>query len=364
LHRPGDPPFRIPSDYVGLHSDHGLGKAVPPPDYPYDAIRSHDTDDGDEWPATQWARIERQPGRYDWSAVDRWIAAHPGRTRIWVLFGCPPFYQRYPGEDWRYPYLPGGGSPPRDPAVAASFIRALLDRHPGQIRFVEIWNEPNLGPGRGIDGGRWLPSHAQPGYFTGTARDLASLARAVKRALPPGVQLMAGAWEGQTARGAGNSLVRFSLASDGAGGRGRDHVDVLSVHSYTYRNDPNNMISELRAYRERFTEAGYPRGLASYVTEIGAEAPAAWTNGTPSAADKIRTVKKWLLIPAALGFSGAYLYKHSALATLGDPARNPAIGKAIGEVRNAVRNKTLIEAAVLDDQSIWLSFADGTAVRA
>ena len=365
LHRARDLPFRIPDDYVGLHSDHGLGKPVPPPAYPYDAIRSHDTDDADGWPATQWSRIEREPGRYDWSAVDKWIAAHPGRTRIWVLFGCPSFYQKHPGEPWRYPYLPGGGSPPRDPAVAAAFVRALLARHPGQIQFVEVWNEPNFGPGRGGPRGRWPEHSREPGFFSGSAGDLAALARAVKAALPAGVKLMAAGWEGQALEGGpGNSLVRFSLASDGAGGLGRDHVDALSVHAYTYRGDPTSMVEELRGYRRRFAEAGYRPDLPAYVTEVGAEAPMAWSIAHPSPAQKRLSVKRWLFIPAALGYSAVYLYKHSIVHTLGDPARDPEIARAITEARSALRGRTLIEAAVLDDQSIWLHFADGTAAHA
>ena len=365
LHRPDDLPFRVPDDYVGLHTDHGMGKPVPPPDYPYDAVRSLDADDAEDWPATQWSRIEREPGRYHWADVDRWIAASPGKTRIWVLFGCPKFYQKYPGEPWRYPYLPGGGSPPRDPAVAAAFIRALCVRYPAGIHFVEIWNEPNFGPRKGGAAGRWPTYSRAPGFFTGTAGDLAELSRVVKSALPEGVKLMAAGWESQAKEGGpGNSLIRFSLAPDGAGGKGRDHVDVLSVHAYTFNNDPNSMIGELRGYRERFREAGYKPGLAAYVTEVGAEAPLAWTRDRPSPADKISNVKRWLLIPAALGFSGVFLYKHSNLPTLGDPARDPSIGRAITEVRGAMRGRAIVAAAVLDDQSIWVSFADGTAVSA
>ncbi|MEZ5818895.1 MAG: hypothetical protein R3D44_17610 [Hyphomicrobiaceae bacterium] len=365
LRRRSEPPFRVPDDFVGLHSDHGLGKAVPPPTYPYDAIRSHDTDDGDGWPALQWARIEREPGRYDWTAVDRWIAAHPGRTRVWVLFGCPSFYQKYPGEPWRYPYLPGGGSPPRNPIVAAGIVRALLARHPGQIHYVELWNEPNFGPSRGGIDGRWPQYVRDPGFFTGSARDLATLARVVKSALPEGVRLMAGAWEGQSeSEGLGNSLVRFSNAPDDAGGVGRDHIDALSVHHYTYHNDPNSMIAELRAYRRRFAEAGYAAELPLFLTEVGAEAPKAWSRTAPLPEEKRISLMRWLLIPAALGISAVYLYKHSSLHTLGDPAGDPLIGRSISEARSALRGRTVIEAAVLKDESVWLSFTDGTAVRA
>ncbi|MFV0298900.1 MAG: hypothetical protein ACK5JT_22585 [Hyphomicrobiaceae bacterium] len=145
LRRTGQGPLALPFDYFGLHSDHGMGGKTPFPTYPYDAIRSHDTSDGKDMPVLQWAGIEVAPGQYDWRAMDAWIEANPRKTRIFVLSGCPAFYQKYPGEPWPYPYLPGGGSPPRDPDAAGRFIAAILRRYPGQIHFVEPWNEPNFG---------------------------------------------------------------------------------------------------------------------------------------------------------------------------------------------------------------------------
>jgi hypothetical protein len=90
----------------------------------------------------------------------------------------------------------------------------------------------------------------------------------------------------------------------------------------------------------------------------------AWTRDRPSPAQKRVSIKRWLFIPAALGFSAVYLYKHSTLHTLGDPARDPAIAHAITEARNALRGRTLIAAARLEDETIWLSFADGTVAHA
>lgn len=358
------PPLRVPRDFLGLHSDHGIHAGLPRPTYAYDAVRSHDATDARTYPVLQWAMIERAPGIYDWAAVDAWIAAHPGTTRIFVLFGCPSFYQKYPGEPWLYPYLPGGGSPPRDPAVAARFVATLLARHPGRIDFIEIWNEPNFGwDGRDPVRDRWR--QAKPGFFTGTGADLAALARAVKAVLPTGVKLMAGAWEGQDAATSDvNSLLRFSNAPDGAGGRGRDHVDALSVHAYTYRHDPNALAGVLTNYRARFKQAGYSAHLGCYVTEIGAEAPGIWTHATPPIDQKLRTIARWAMIPAALGWLGVYLYKHSAMRTLGDPAATPAVASAIGAIRNRIVGRTITAAAILEDDTVWLAFADGEQHRA
>jgi hypothetical protein len=366
LHAPDRPALPLPFDFLGLHSDHGLGGPTPPPSYPYDAIRSHDADDGTGKPVLQWASIETSPGIYDWRAFDRWIEANPSKTRVFVLCGCPTFYQKYPGEPWPYPDLPGGGSPPVDPSLAAAFIAAVVRRHPGKIHFVEPWNEPNFGAGgfRPFQD-RWGPWMKKPGFFTGTAGDLAAMARAIRQVLPASSRLMVGAWEGQAEDATlGNSLLRFAAASDGAGGYGRDHVQALSVHAYTYNNDPNKLVAELRAYDQRFRQIGHPAAMARYVSECGAEAPRYWSAASPPLADKVRAIKRWCMIPAALGYQGVYLYKHSIMRTLGDPARERELAAAIAQRRNALRGRQIAQAAVLADETIWIAFADGGELRA
>jgi hypothetical protein len=364
LHQPTAPAFAVPHDYLGIHSDHGLDGRTPAPTYPYGAVRSHDANGANQSSLTQWAGIERAPGQYDWRAVDRWIASHPGRSRIWVLFGCPAFYQKYPGEKFPYPDVPGGGSPPKDPRVAADFIAALLRRYPGAFKFIELWNEPNFGwSGSDPTRDRWRME--KPGFFTGTASDLAAMARAVRGVLTTDVKLLAGAWEGQDASTSQtNSMLRFSAAPDGKGGIGRQHVQALSVHAYTYNNDPNTLITVLRNYIARFKQAGYPDSMERYVSEIGAEAPVFWTRTTPPIEDKVRAVKRWLMIPAALGYRGVYLYKHSLERTLGDPARTPELSAAIRDVHASLVGRTLVQAALLSDDTVWLGFDDSTSLRA
>lgn len=363
---PDQQPIVVPMDFLGLHSDHGVSRKAPPPTYPYDAIRSHDVDNGHDMPATQWADIEVRPGIYNWRLLDAWVATHPDKTRIFVLFGCPRFYQKYPGEPFVFPHLPGGGSPPKDPAMAARFIAAVLERYPGKFQFVEIWNEPNFGPGTDPERDRWTPD-LEPGWFTGSASDLAAMARAVKGVLPAGVKLLAGAWAWQAKddqMSPSNSVLRFAAAPDRSGGHGRDHVQALSVHLYTYHFDPTPMIKEIRVYDKLFDKCGYPKGMDRYSSESGAWDPGKFTADQPSMEIKVANIKRWCMIPAAMGYKGVYLYKHSVLETMGDPARHPEIATAITEVRNGLRGKTIVGAALLADQTIWIAFEDGSELRA
>ena len=363
----GQSPITIPLDYLGIHSDHGVSPRVKAPTYPYDAIRSHDVDNGNDEPATQWADIEKRPGIFDWRGPDAWFNTHKDKTRIWVLFGTPQFYQKYPGEPFPYPTHPGGASPPRDPNDAAKFVKAVLDRYPGKVHFLEIWNEPNFGQGTDPHLTRWQPNKDNPAWFSGTASEMAEMARAVKAVLPKDVKLMAGAWAWQAQAdqlNPQNAVLRFSAAPDGAGGIGRDHVDVISTHLYTYHNDPNARIEEIRSYERLFDQAGYPKTMLRYATEAGAWYPGVYTETTPPVPQKVIEIKRFCMIPAAMGYAGVYLYKHSNLVSLGDPAKVPEISAAIGEMRNGLRGKTLLRAALLEDDTIWMSFSDGTQLRA
>lgn len=366
LKRPDSAKFEIPADYLGMHADNGVNPKSPAPTYAYDAVRSLDVDDAEEMPATHWARIEREPGRYHWREVDRWMDGQRGKTVVWTLYGCPAFYQRYPREPWAYPYLQGGGSPPRNPDVAGAFLKALVERYGTRIGFVEVWNEPNFG-NTGVDPlrHRWTPELGLPACFTGTAADLAQLARAIKLAVPPTAKVLGCAWEGQSdASNRFNSVLRFSSAPDGSGGTGKANVDALSVHSYTYDGNPNTIVDVLLGYEACFEKAGYPKTMARYVTEVGAEKPKFWTAEAPSMEEKIRTIRRWCMVPAALGYSGVYLYKHGLMRTLGDPARTPQIADAITDLRDRLRGQVIDRAAELEDGSIWLRFKDGKEMRA
>lgn len=369
LLRSDQPSRKVPLDYLGIHSNHGLGIAANlAPAYPYDAIRSHDVADARDRSTLQWGDIERQPGVYDWYWVDKWIAAHPDRTRTWVLCGTPQFYQKYPHEPFAYANLHGRGSPPKDPKVAAAFISALLQRHPGKINFVELWNEPNLGPGTDAARDRFTPEFARTegegGWFTGTADDLAALACAVRKRLPDGVKLMACAWVNQDRDDPSNAITRFADAADGDGGCGRDHIQALSVHAYTSNFKPGETVDVLRRYEQRFRQAGFREDLGRYVTEIGAEGEGHWTEERPPTPEKVTSILRWGMIPAAFGYQGIYYYHHSTMRQLGDPSHHPELSNAIATVRNALRGKTITEAAVLEDDTISLRFSDGTSLRA
>ncbi|MBP9206573.1 MAG: hypothetical protein KBG28_21545 [Kofleriaceae bacterium] len=361
---PGDAARVVRPDFFGLHVERTTGwpdyQPVPLPTFGYGLVRSLDHNSVTTEVALQWARIEVAPGQFDWSAVDAWIADTAGRTRIFTVAGTPPFYQKYPGEPYRYPYLPGGASPPADPAAMANFIGALLARHPGQIQYVEVANEPNMTWVSSDSDGRWDPGFAAangPAFFAGSPSDLAELARVVRASLPEGVRLMAGAWEGQTGASDVSSLRRFTVAPDRAGGIGRDAADVFSFHHYIYHNDPNGFLDSIDAYRARMAEYGYPAGMEFHCSEIGHESP------TPASSlstdDVARNIRRATSLGAAAGLATMSWYRYSSAATLGAPFANPAIEAALAEAAS-LAGRTIVQAAVLTDGRVWVELDDGS----
>lgn len=96
---------------------------------------------GMEWIKQQvrWELIEPEPGQYDWTQLDVGLneAADRG-IKVLISVVTAPDWSREPGVD-----LSEHG-PPADPQVYADFIAAILERYPGKVHAVEVWNEQNL----------------------------------------------------------------------------------------------------------------------------------------------------------------------------------------------------------------------------
>ncbi len=65
--------------------------------------------------------------------------------------------------------------PPDNPADYADFVAAVVARYRGQVRFIQIWNEPNLAD-------EWNGQPPSPDAFTGLLRAAATAARAANPA--------------------------------------------------------------------------------------------------------------------------------------------------------------------------------------
>jgi hypothetical protein len=97
---------------------------------------------GLQWVKLQvrWYFMEPQPGQIDWSMLDSAMdAACANGLRVMLSVVAAP--------DWtRANPLPAeiGEAPPDDYQLYADFVGKIIDRYPGKISAIEVWNEANL----------------------------------------------------------------------------------------------------------------------------------------------------------------------------------------------------------------------------
>lgn len=87
----------------------------------------------------RWEYIEPERGVYDWEILDNAVrAARRQGVKILASVVTSP--------DWAYPHDPAVTmhGPPQDTQDYVNFLAALLNRYPGDIQAIEVWNEQNL----------------------------------------------------------------------------------------------------------------------------------------------------------------------------------------------------------------------------
>jgi hypothetical protein len=87
----------------------------------------------------RWEDIEPERDSYDWFYTDIYLPAAQERgLKVLVSVVTAPDWAREPGVN-----LERHG-PPADPQDYADFVVALVERYPGMIHAIEVWNEQNL----------------------------------------------------------------------------------------------------------------------------------------------------------------------------------------------------------------------------
>jgi hypothetical protein len=87
----------------------------------------------------RWDHIEKAPGEYDWTVLDLVLPiAEELDYRVLASIVAAPEWAREPGVD-----LSDDG-PPANNEDFVRFLTEMLNRYPGQIHAIEIWNEPNI----------------------------------------------------------------------------------------------------------------------------------------------------------------------------------------------------------------------------
>jgi polysaccharide biosynthesis protein PslG len=215
-----------------------------------------------------WSDIEPAPGDYwneahgvsTWEKYDRIVELAVERDlEIVARLDKPPAWARagQPGAD----QFPDG--PPDDYADFAAFVATVVERYRDRVRYIQLWNEPNLGV-------EWGGQEIDPVAFTELLR---AGYEAAKRADPDVIVLMPGlAPTDQTGpHNLSDLLFLEGMYEAGA----KDYFDIAAVMVYGYGFSPydrrvsfgrNNFSRPIqtREIMERFGDGDKPVWAVEY----------------------------------------------------------------------------------------------------
>lgn len=205
-----------------------------------------------------WAAIETEQGRFDWSRYDAWMEqlAEQRMQVLPILFNPPPFRSAAPAED------PERGTyPPSDPQAIAPFARAAAERYGPDgsfwedrdvpktpIRSWQVWNEPNIPV--------YWPSGPDAAEYTVLLR---AAAQGIRAADPNAEIVTAGLPKSD--RGVPFQRFLGDMLDSGAG----QVADTIAIHPYA--TAVPGAVRAVRRMRETLRERGLENPI--WITEIG-----------------------------------------------------------------------------------------------
>lgn len=169
-------------------------------------------------PETAWFGLQPQKNKWQFSALDSAVAlAEKKSVEVMLTLGqTPPWAAARPLE--KVPNGWGASSEPRNMSDWEHYVRTVVARYKGRIKYYELWNEPRF---REVD-----PKRAMAG-FTGTARqmvEMGAIAKRVLKDLDPGARLVSPAVDARMI-----GLKRLEAWLDAGGG---NVSDVIAYHVY------------------------------------------------------------------------------------------------------------------------------------
>jgi hypothetical protein len=182
-----------------------------------------------------WGQVQPEAGRWDWTAVDRILAQLTGEEELWVTVCSSSPWATERATD----FLPS--SPAKDQAEFDRFVRALVARCAGRVRYWQCNNEPsNLSL-------LWAGSAEQ--YVS----QLAVFHRAVRDSDSAAAVVLGGCGYDVLSAAPGDPPRQFFDRVLAAGG---EWFDVFAIHLY---DDPTLIPHHIATVREMMRAHGYEK---------------------------------------------------------------------------------------------------------
>jgi hypothetical protein len=193
----------------------------------------------------KWSQIESTPGVYNWnSQFESNLAALPsGLTPIVIIHGTPGWAQLYAGSEC-------GPIKADKFQNFANFVKAAVQRYsvpPYNVKYWEIWNEPDAAQHSGNDGFGCWGNPSDPNFGGGYFADMLKVVQPKIKQADPNAKIILGGLllscgTSDPAGGAFDCLeepnspefLKGILANGGA-----PYFDIVAFHGYPYWIPPN-----------------------------------------------------------------------------------------------------------------------------
>jgi hypothetical protein len=211
-----------------------------------------------------WQEIERgQKGGYwderwnrpTWDKLDRLVTlVNEYDLDLIARLDYPPDWALPPGETWH-------ATPPADYEDYGDFVHTIVSRYRGQIKYYQIWNEPNLSI-------EWGMKPVDPAAYV---RLLGTAYKRAKEA-DPNVVVLAAALAPTIEQGPLNlSDIEYLRRMYEAGAK--DYFDIASLNPYGLRSGPDD-----RRFSDDDTNFSRPIRAREIMVEFGDENKPIWAS--------------------------------------------------------------------------------------
>ena len=241
------------------------------PSTPFGTTRSWDA-----YPKLDWSDINPSYGTYDFTYLDKFIALNRARgtQMIYTLGRTPRWASSKPSQ--LNAYTAGECAPPAEMAYYDDYLRAIVTHVAGQIKYWELWNEPQ-----------------DVKFYCGDIPTMVTMAKhatQIIKEIDPTAMIVSPALTG----GPGPAWLSSFLSEGGAA-----NVDIVAFHGYWSANaeDVLNVIANYRAAMAK-------NGIASKPLWDTESSWAGFGNlGSPSSTRQVGFVAKDYLLHWSRGVS-------------------------------------------------------------
>jgi hypothetical protein len=199
---------------------------------------------------TTWYSLEPEKGVWKFEALDRAVArAQDKGVEVLYTLGYPALWAADTGlfRQWN----PGYALPPRDMADWEAYLRRVVSRYKGRIKYYELMNEPHFTE---VDGG-W---HSTRDFPVARMVEMARIASQVIKQIDPEAKLVSMSPSGRL-----NGIRRVDAFLKAGGGQ---YIDVVGFHFYS--EGPEHIPELVSALRKVLANNGQSH-LDIWNTESG-----------------------------------------------------------------------------------------------